>query len=287
MRVLIVGGTGVIGSSLQMTLVENGHEVVITSRKSSTTNDSALLVNLENISDSVQSIRNAGNFDAVVLSAGVSSIRACRVNPESTSLVNVDAQVAIARELLSVNQPRIILISSNRVFDGSTERTKIKSTYSPTTEYGRQKSQAETELLSLGSSVKIVRFSKVISEHTALIVDWFSKLSSNEKISAFVDMAISPITVDAAVDVIKHVLVAECEPVVQFSAADEISFYALATVVANYARSPLSNVIRQLAQDAGDNAILHSSLESSVFPSIQPMPSLDSVHKIMEKLTKS
>ncbi len=74
---------------------------------------------------------------------------------------------------------------------------------------------------------------------------------------------------------------------VQFSAADEISFFDLATVVANYAKSPLSNVIRQLAQDSGDNAIPHSSLESSVFPSIKPMPSLHSVHKIMEKLTNS
>ncbi len=287
MRVLIVGGTGVIGSPLQKSLAKNGHDVVITSRKSAPSNDATLQVNLENISDSVQTIRKAGNFDAVVLSAGVSSIRACRVNPETTSLVNVDAQVAIARELLSINQPRIILISSNRVFDGATARTKIKSTYSPTTEYGRQKSQAETDLLSLGLSVKIVRFSKVISEHTELIVDWFSKLSSNDKISAFVDMAISPITVDDAVDVIEHVLVAECEPIVQFSAADEISFFDLATVVANYAKSPLSNVIRQFAQDAGDNAIPHSSLESSVFPSIKPMPSLHSVHKIMEKLTNS
>jgi dTDP-4-dehydrorhamnose reductase len=286
-RVLIVGGTGVIGSCLQKTLAKNGHEVVITSRKSSTSNDSTLLVNLENISDSVQTIRNAGNFDAVVLSAGVSSIRACQVNPQTTSLVNVDAQVEIANDLLSINPLKIVLISSNRVFDGSAELIKSKSTYSPTTEYGRQKSQAETELLSLGSSVKIVRFSKVISEHTALIVDWFSKLSNNEKISAFVDMAISPITVDTAVNVIENVLVAECGPVVQFSAADEISFFDLALVVANYAKSPLSNVIRQLAQDAGDNAVLHSSLESSVFLSIKPMPSLQSVHKIMEKLIRS
>ena len=287
MRVLIIGGTGIIGSCLQKSLAKNAHEVVITSRKSNVTNGSTLLINLENISESVQTIRNAGKFDAVVLSAGVSSIRACRVNPEATSLVNVDAQVAIARELLSISSSKIILISSNRVFDGSTELTKIMSAYSPTTEYGRQKSQAETELLSLGESVKIVRFSKVISENTALIVDWFSKLSSNEKISAFVDMAISPITVDAAVDVIERVLLGECDPVVQFSASDEISFFELACVIANYANSPLSNVVRQLAQDVGDNAIAHSSLESSVFSTIKPMPSLQSVHQIMEKITKS
>ncbi len=63
MRVLIVGGTGVIGSSLQKSLAKNSHDVVITSRKSSLSNDSTLQVNLENISDSVQTIRNAGNFD--------------------------------------------------------------------------------------------------------------------------------------------------------------------------------------------------------------------------------
>ena len=287
MRVLIIGGTGIIGSCLQKTLAKNGHDVVITSRKSDARNDSTLLVNLEDISESVKTIRNAGKFDAVVLSAGVSSIRACRVNPEATSLVNVDAQVAIARELISLNSPKLVLISSNRVFDGSTELTKIKSAYSPTTEYGRQKSQAETELLSLGTTVKIVRFSKVISEHTELVLDWFNKLSGNDKISAFVDMAISPITVDTAVDVIERVLLAECDPVVQFSASDEISFFELACVIANYAKSPLSNVVRQMAQDAGDNAIAHSSLESSVFSSIKPMSSLQSVHQIMEKITKS
>lgn len=212
MRVLIVGGTGVIGSDLKKTLIRNGHDVVITSRQSSAHNDSTLALNLENISDSVKTISDAGDFDAVVLSAGVSSIRACRMNPETTSLVNVDAQVAIAKELLSANSARIILISSNRVFDGSTELTKIRSTYSPTTEYGRQKAQAETELLSLGESVKIVRFAKVISEHSELIIDWFNKLSANEKIAAFTDMALSPITVGTAVDVIERVLVTECEP---------------------------------------------------------------------------
>ena len=287
MRVLIVGGTGVIGSDLKKTLIRNGHDVVITSRQSSAHNDSTLALNLENIADSVKTISDAGDFDAVVLSAGVSSIRACRMNPEATSLVNVDAQVAIAKELLSANSARIILISSNRVFDGSTELTKIRSTHSPTTEYGRQKAQAETELLSLGASVKIVRFAKVISEHSELIIDWFNKLSANEKIAAFTDMALSPITVGTAVDVIERVLVTECEPVVQFSAVDEISFFDLACVIAEYAKSPISNVIRQLAQDAGDNAIAHSSLESSVFSSIKPTSSLQSVHQIMEKITRS
>ena len=67
MRVLIIGGTGIIGSCLQKTLAKNGHDVVITSRKSDARNDSTLLVNLEDISESIQTIRNAGKFDAVVL----------------------------------------------------------------------------------------------------------------------------------------------------------------------------------------------------------------------------
>lgn len=54
MRVLIVGGTGVIGSDLKKTLIRNGHDVVITSRQSSAHNDSTLALNLENIADSVK-----------------------------------------------------------------------------------------------------------------------------------------------------------------------------------------------------------------------------------------
>lgn len=287
MRVLIVGGTGIIGSCLHKTLVESDHEVVVTSRQPDASDESKIFLQLEDITGSLKTIRNAGKFDGVVLSAGVSSIRACRLDPESTALVNVDAQVAIARELLSINSSKIILISSNRVFDGSTELAKIKATYSPTTEYGRQKAQAETELFSLGKSVNIVRFSKVISERTELIIDWFDKLSTNMKVSAFVDMAISPITVDTAVDVIEHMLVTECEPVVQFSASDEVSFFDLACVIADYAKSPLSNVVRQMAQDTGNNAIAHSSLESSSFSSIKPLTSLQSIHQIMGKIIKS
>ena len=285
MRVLIVGGTGLLGSNLRSSLLSNGHEVVVTSRQPDAKDKSMLSVNLENISDSMQTIRSAGKFDVVVLSAGVSSIRTCKNNPKISSQINVDAQVSIAQDQISRNSPKVVLISTNRIFDGSSELVSPNSQHSPTTIYGEQKSQAERELRALGDSIKIVRFSKVISEHSELVVDWYNKLLRGETVSAFVDVAISPITVSSAVGVIERVVINESETVTQFSATDEISFFEMANLIASYAKAPATNVLKQLAKDVGDNAVPHSSLESTVFSSIKPMSSLQSVHHVMEKIT--
>jgi len=287
MRVLIVGGTGLLGSNLRNSLTRNGHEVVVTSRQPDAEDKSMLLVNLENIADSLQAIRSAGKFDVVVLSAGVSSIRACKNNPITSSQINVDAQVSIAQDQISRNSSKVVLISTNRIFDGSSKLVSPNAPHNPTTIYGDQKSQAERQLVALGDSIKIVRFSKVISEHSELVVDWYNKLLRGETVSAFVDVAISPITVDSAVCVIERVVLEQSKAVTQFSASDEISFFEMASLIASYAKAPATNVLKQLAKDVGDNAVAHSSLESTVFSSIKPMSSLQSVRHVMEKITKS
>lgn len=285
MRVLIVGGTGLLGSNLRNSLTRNGHEVVVTSRQPDAEDKSMLLVNLENIAESLQAIRSAGKFDVVVLSAGVSSIRACKNNPKTSSQINVDAQVSIAQDQISRDSSKVVLISTNRIFDGSSKLVSPNAPHNPTTIYGDQKSQAERQLVALGDSIKIVRFSKVISKHSELVVDWYHKLLRGETVSAFVDVAISPITVDSAVCVIERVVLEESKAVTQFSATDEISFFEMASLIASYAKAPATNVLKQLAKDVGDNAVAHSSLESTVFSSIKPMSSLQSVHHVMEKIT--
>jgi hypothetical protein len=66
------------------------------------------------------------------------------------------------------------------VFDGLSSFSKIDQPLNPKTEYGKQKAEAEKQLLSLGKSITVVRFTKIIGFEMTLLKDWIRTLKSNE-----------------------------------------------------------------------------------------------------------
>ena len=175
MRVLVIGSTGAIGSRLCSTLRQNGTEVIGASRHIDAYDKNSLALDLANTADALAAVRKLPKMDAVVMSAGITGLRECENDPELSRVVNVGSQVELAKWFVVTGCQNVIFLSSNRVFDGKVANVKCNAEYSPTTEYGRQKSQAELQILSLGEAARVIRFTKVLSEESKLLVDWVKK----------------------------------------------------------------------------------------------------------------
>ena len=283
MRVLVVGSTGTIGKQLSIYLSKNGIEVSATSRNKILDKDSMYL-DLVDISTFDDAIKKQKMFDAAVLCAAVTSLQDCKCEPEVTSLININSQVALVETLLQNGTERVVFLSSNQVFAGKSVSADKITKYSPKTEYGRQKATAETELLKLGQAVRVIRLTKVLSEDNSLLRDWVSKLKLGQEIKAFVDVMVSPVTLDDTVRVIADVIESENESVTQFSAADEISYFDMARFVAKFLQVDMALVKAQNAEEVGEIPIEHASLECSKFRSVEPTSSITALQKILEKM---
>ena len=64
---------------------------------------------------------------------------------------------------------------------------------SPITEYGRQKAEVERRISKLGSSVSIVRFTKILGQVYPLFSSWLKTLQENKPIHPFSDMYMAPV----------------------------------------------------------------------------------------------
>jgi dTDP-4-dehydrorhamnose reductase len=126
----------------------------------------------------------------------------------------------------------------------------------------------------------------VLSEHNLLLRDWFSKLTSGQEVKAFVDVMVSPVTLDDTVKVIAEVVESESESVTQFSAIDEISYFDVARFVAKFLQVDASLVVAQNAEEVGEIPMAHASLECSEFRSVNPSSSIVALQKVLEKMVQ-
>lgn len=284
MRVLIIGSTGVIGSHLGETLKQKGNEVFGTSRHVDANDQYSFRLDLANTVNVIEVVSRLPKMDAVVISAGMTGLSECEKNPELSRVVNVSSQVEIAKWFVESGCQKVVFLSSNRVFDGKAANVKSDAEYSATTEYGRQKTQAEEQILGLGGATRVIRFTKVLSENSKLLVDWVIKIRAEEQISAFTDVSISPITKKYACAVIESVLFSASASIVQASSVDEISYFEMACSIAEQLGADKSIVRQQIASDVGEKSLPHSSLECFVFTSVEPMSSLSAVRQIVKEM---
>jgi dTDP-4-dehydrorhamnose reductase len=284
MRVLVVGSTGIIGRKLIASLSQDDCDVVSASRWRNADEHNSIRIDLATVSEDIKIIEKLENFDSAVLCAALTNLRECERDPKVTSQINISAQTTLTKALLDTGTQKVIFLSSNRVFDGKSANTSKFAKYSFTTEYGRQKAQAEIELLKLGRAVRVIRLTKVLAEDNLLLKNWVSKLRSGKKIKAFVDVKVSPVTLDDTVKVISEVVESESESVTQFSATDEISYFEMAKFVAKFLQVDVSLVVAQNAEEVGEKPLAHASLECSKFKSVSPSSSIIALQKVLEKM---
>lgn len=188
--------------------------------------------------------------------AGETSTEKCEKYPNETRGVNVEGTVKLTGELHGIGAD-VVFISSERVFDGSRPFRKITDDVCPTTEYGRQKAEAERALLAMGCTV--IRFAKVLGWSVPLFGGWIEKLKNNQLIYPYSNMAMAPLPVEFAVEAILR-----AEGLCQVSALEDLSYDRIAYHICNYIGADMNLVYPMKAEQGHPNTTLESNMDLNI-----------------------
>ena len=228
-NVLIVGGDSTIGSGLVSVLEAGENPIFSTTFFHNNVNDRCLFLDLS------EDVENwplpPVPIKTAIICAAITSQDQCQLNTEYSWSVNVGGTVALATRLVE-SGAFVIFLSSNAVFNGDSPFAKHTDIVSPQNEYGRQKAEAEVQLLRLGDNVAIVRFSKVVPPTMPLITGWIRDLKAGKVIHPFSDMVISPVPVVFAVSVLCEVALKQVSGIIQVSATKDVTYGDLARHIA-------------------------------------------------------
>jgi len=223
---LVVGAGGMIGRALADRLDREGWPVLRTTRAPRP--DAVTL----DLAQDASAWAPPCEVDVGYLCAAVVSLDQCRKDPAGTFAVNVTGTVSLARTLLR-RGAHVVFTSTNLVFDGSSPQPRFDAPVAPATEYGRQKAEAERQLMALSDRVCIVRLSKVLGPGTPLLARWAEDLRRGRVIHPFADMPVAPVSLDFAVEVLLRVGQRRSSGIVQVSGTEEVTYEAVARRIAD------------------------------------------------------
>lgn len=237
MRVLIIGGSGFIGRYVSRRLASgDGHTVVSTCNSRPPADDGASWHRVE-LTDaaSLESLFDLAQPDAVVHLAAMADVGTAERNPEAAVAVNVAATARIAR-LCVRHSARLVFVSTEYVFDGSSGPYREDDVPSPSTQYGRTKFQAEQAVATICTRWAIIRTSIVYGwpapgrrNFVPMLVD---RLRHGESYRAPIDVYRSPVYVEHLVDGIVRLAEADETGVFHVAGSDWVTMYDFALAVA-------------------------------------------------------
>lgn len=283
MKALVIGADGGIGRALVNELGTRGYLVTGTTRRAG--NVSAYNHYLD-LSDQHIAEAPLPSADVAFFCAAMANFADCRRDPALAYRVNVLGPLTIARRLAAAGT-RLVLLSTNAVFDGGTPLVSASNPPCPVSVYGNVKAKAESEMLTLGPVVSILRLSKVLTLDLKLLTGWIDAMSRGEKVTAFNDLSIAPISL---ADAVKAIIVTSDDPgsgIYQYSSSKDVSYAEVARHFARRLGAPLDRVIERRAVESGvpaEEIRKYSSLDSSRLARIMgqeapdPFASLDAAY---------
>lgn len=215
---LIVGGNGTLGTAL-LSAPTRPAAVAATTRREQ------LLSHRVDLADAPDTWQLPDAIAGAVLCAAITSIDTCQRDPAGTRAVNVTATVELARRIRA-RGGHCIFLSTNQVFDGTKPFRREDESPCPTSEYGRQKAEAEGELLAAGHGV--LRLTKVFGSVPKLFRGWRAQLSSSQVVRPFEDMVFAPVGIKNAAASIWELAVNRVKGVVHLSADADMAYSTVA-----------------------------------------------------------
>jgi dTDP-4-dehydrorhamnose reductase len=148
MKVAVIGSTGLLGSSVCQEVLARGHKLLAYSNHPWVEPKARYEVRPLSLCNFDLVMRELFDQwpDAIVNCAAVSSPDQVDQNPQLAHLINVEAARKLA-EISSHLGARHMHISTDMVFDGSSSPYRSTDPTNPLSEYGRQKLEAEKQVL--------------------------------------------------------------------------------------------------------------------------------------------
>jgi dTDP-4-dehydrorhamnose reductase len=205
---------------------------------------------------------------AACIFAAVARIEACEADPQASANVYVTQTLALADRLLGRGIP-VLFLSTNHVFDGSVPNVSADAPHSPLTEYGRQKSRAETgffKRMEEGMPVAVLRLAKVVSPDMPLFCGWREKLEAGQPIRAFSDMAMAPVETAMVCDAIAKLMTDAARGVFQLTGPRDLSYLEVGRHIAAQLGAAASLVNEGTTIEAGlpaGSGRMHTTLDSA------------------------
>lgn len=197
MKVLVTGGTGLLGHHLIGAFSRAGYEVHATYHKARPTAEqfSWWQLDLEDL-PSIASLVKQVKPEVIVQAAAYTDVDGCELNRQPAYRVNYLATQVLARTSLEVGA-RLIYISTDYVFDGNKGLYREEDEPNPVNYYGLTKLLGEVAVASLlperGLVVRVsglYGFSPTGKRNFGLIA--LEKLMKGEEVLAFSDQYLSP-----------------------------------------------------------------------------------------------
>ncbi len=227
-KYFIAGIDSHIGKALRNYLLHKGHKIVgSTRRKEILTGDITFL----DLSKNILGWNPPDGCSTGIISAAVTSLDACQINPNQSFQINVTGTVNLAKKILDAGM-HLIFLSTNWVFDGSVPFQKTCDPVCPKIMYGIEKAEAEKAILKLGDNVTIVRLTKILTPKSSLISGWTNALVNGEAIYPFTDMKLAPITMDFAVACLGAIIKTPYSGIVHVSGDKDITYEQVARYIA-------------------------------------------------------
>ena len=238
-RVLITGGTGLLGVGIQRAVPNDIQALSIFYPERSLPKPLPFPIRAADVTDlkQMQSIFEWAKPDVVIHTAAVGSVDFAEKNREETRRVNVGG-TEVVTELCQDFQSRIIYISSNAVFDGRAPFYVETDPVNPINYYGQLKVDAENVVQKSNAPWAIVRPILMYGwpypgERDNPVVWWIRSLKDGKPIKVVDNVFNKPLPSWSCAEVVWEVIRQQRTGIYHAAGRDHISLYQFALQVAD------------------------------------------------------
>jgi len=231
-KVLVIGGTGLVGNALVRAWTLRGVEVAAATYHCHASG-SFLQLDMQDEAR-VRELLGRHRPAVVAVPAANPFVDYCEQHPAETRKVNVDGTLNVARACRDLGS-RMIFYSSDYVYDGAKGVYTEEDATCPINEYGRQKAEAERGVLAADPRNIIIRTSGAYGwqwEPKNFVLQIRAKLAAGQEMKVADDVRYNPTYVENLAEITAELVEAGAAGIYHVVGADEIVRFEFATRVA-------------------------------------------------------